>query len=115
MARPRIVIDWDLFKRLCRIQCTQAEIADVLGCSVDTLERAVKREKSSSFAELYKKEAAQGKMSLRRAQYRVAIGGDGRQPNTAMLIWLGKQYLGQKDIPTADAAQLPKGFDLEEI
>ena len=33
-----------------------------------------------------------GKISLRRAQFEKAIGG-----NVAMMIWLGKQHLDQRD------------------
>lgn len=32
-------------------------------------------------------------MSLRRSQFRIA------ETNATMAIWLGKQYLGQKDYP----------------
>ena len=32
--------------------------------------------------------------------------------NCTMLIWLGKQYLGQKDNPQPDREELPNGFDI---
>jgi len=92
MARPRIEIDWEQFKKLCFMQATLEEIAGWYDCSVDTIERAVKREKKMGFADYYKKESAGGKVSLRRKQHEIALSG-----NTTMLIWLGKQYLGQKD------------------
>ena len=34
------------------------------------------------------------KVALKKKQYEIAMTGD-----TRMLIWLGKQYLGQKDSP----------------
>lgn len=92
MARPRFEIDWGMFDELCDIQCTQEEIAQVIGCSVDTIQRAVKRDKKLGFAEYYKKASASGKISLRRYQWKAAKGG-----SVPMMIWLGKQYLGQKD------------------
>ena len=92
MARPQIEIDWKTVKNLCGIQCTGQEIADVLDISYDTLERRVKSEFKMSFADYIKKNSANGKMSLRRKQYETAMSG-----NTTMLVWLGKQYLGQTD------------------
>jgi AraC-like DNA-binding protein len=93
MARPKINIDWSTVEKLCLIQCTGEEIASVLGCSYDTLERRCKEEYEESFAEYIKRESSGGKASLRRAQWKKAID-DG---NATMQIWLGKQYLGQRD------------------
>ena len=97
MARPKIDIDFDMVKKLCAIQCTGQEIADVLDVSYDTLERRVKEVYRISFADYIKKHSANGKMSLRRKQHEVAMNG-----NTTMLVWLGKQYLGQTDKQIVD-------------
>ena len=91
MARPRIEIDGDQFKKLCAIQCTEEEIASWFKCSVDTIERWCRRELKMSFAEAFKTWSADGKISLRRSQFRMA------ETNCSMAIWLGKQYLGQRD------------------
>ena len=91
MARPRIEIDQKIFENLCGIQCTQTEIADVLNVSVDTIERWAKRTYNEDYAEVYKKFSAKGKMSLRRYQFELA------KKSTAMAIFLGKNYLGQRD------------------
>ena len=45
-----------------------------------------------SYSEAYKRYSANGKASLRRAQWKAALNG-----NTTMLVWLGKQELGQND------------------
>ena len=50
------------------------------------------------------------KLALRKAQWDKAMEGD-----TRMLIFLGKQYLGQKDSPDAELDFLPTGFDFELI
>ena len=97
MARPKIEIDFDMVKKLCAIQCTGQEIADVLDVSYDTVERRVKEVYQISFADYIKKHSANGKMSLRRKQHEVAMNG-----NTTMLVWLGKQYLGQTDKQIVD-------------
>lgn len=91
-GRKQIEIKWDEFDSLCALMCTLAEIADFFKCSEDTIERAVKREKKMLFADYFKKASSVGKRSIRRTQYEVAKKG-----NVPMLIWLGKQWLGQKD------------------
>jgi len=98
MARPKKVIDWEQFDKMCEILCTQEEIASVLKVSVSTLKRMVKAEHGESFDLYYKKASAEGITSLRRLQFKAAEGG-----NVTMLIWLGKQLLGQSDkIETED-------------
>jgi hypothetical protein len=57
-----------------------------VGVSVDTLHR------HPEFAEVYKKGTEGGRKSLRRMQFESATKG-----NVVMQIWLGKQYLGQRD------------------
>jgi DNA-directed RNA polymerase specialized sigma24 family protein len=91
MGRPRIEIDRKQFEGLCGIMCTLEEIASVFGCSEDTIERWCKREYEETFAEVYKKYSAKGRTSIRRWQFKHA------QKNVTMAIWLGKQYLGQRD------------------
>lgn len=91
-GRPMIEIDKDQFEKLCGIQCTEEEISGWFKCSVDTLNRWCKKEYQETFAEAYKKYAANGKTSLRRYQFKLA------QTNASMAIWLGKQYLGQCEL-----------------
>ena len=86
MARPKIKIDYSIVEKLANIQCTQEEIANFLDISVRTLQR------DDEFCRIYKKGQDNGRMSLRRYQYKLA------EKNTAMAIWLGKQYLGQRDV-----------------
>lgn len=85
MARPKKEIDYTIVEKLAGIQCTQEEIANFLDISVRTLQR------DEEFCRIYKKGQDNGKMSLKRYQFKLA------EKNTAMAIWLGKQYLGQKD------------------
>jgi transcriptional regulator with XRE-family HTH domain len=91
-GRPKIEIDWKILDELCRLQCTQEEIAEYMGISVDSLERIAKREKGESFAEYFNKRRKVGFVSIRRKQYQLAMQG-----NVTMLIWLGKNWLGQVD------------------
>lgn len=90
-GRPRKEINWETFESLCGIQCTQVEIASVLKCHIDTLRDHATDYYNDSFSNIYEKYSSPGKASLRRDQFRLA------KKNAAMAIWLGKQYLGQKD------------------
>ncbi len=92
MGRPRIQIDFEKLDLMCAVQCTLVEIAGYFECSVDTVERAIKREKGVTFAEYFEQKRCDGKVSLRRRQYQAAMAGD-----RTMLVWLGKQWLGQTD------------------
>lgn len=92
MGRPRIEIKEEDFEKLCAMQCTLVEIAGFFDCCEDTVENWCKKNYGETFSEVYKKKSAKGKISLRRSQFKVADSG-----NASMLIWLGKQYLGQSD------------------
>ena len=91
-GRPKIEISKEEFEKLCDLQCTLSEISGWFKCSEDTIERFCKREYGSNFADIYKKCSQGGKISLRRNQFKIA------ETNASMAIWLGKQYLGQRDI-----------------
>jgi hypothetical protein len=93
-GRPLIIIDWELAKKLAHIQCTAVEIAATLGVDDDTLVSACKRENKLTFSEWYKKHSENGKCSLRRSMWKMATN---ERPNTAMAIWLSKNYLGMRD------------------
>lgn len=90
-GRPPKEINKDNFEGLCKLQCTLEEIAGFFKCSVDTIMDWCKRTYDCSFSNAYKTYSQDGKISLRRMQFRLA------EKNSAMAIWLGKQYLGQTD------------------
>lgn len=100
MARPKIEIDFTIVEKLSNIQCTQDEIASFLGISTRTLQR------NEEFCRIYKKGIENGRMSLRRTQFKLA------EKNTTMAIWLGKQYLGQRDIIENQITELTKVEEL---
>ena len=89
-GRPAFVIDFARLKALAQIQCTDVEIAAVLGCSHATFERG--KAKDPRIAEFMEEGKAAGRISLRRKQFEIAMKG-----NPTMLIWCGKQSLGQSD------------------
>lgn len=91
-GRPRKEIDFVLLENLVKLHCTGEECASVMNIDYDTLNARIKDAGFDGFSDYHEKHAAMGKMSLRRAQMKTALGG-----NVTMLIWLGKQYLNQKD------------------
>ena len=102
-GRPKKIIDKDAFEKLCSLQCTQEEICGVLGVSDKTLESWCKKEYKANFSEVFREKRQIGRMSLRRSQFKLA------EKNATMAIWLGKQYLDQRDRDVADAMDRSNG------
>lgn len=95
MGRPRIVWgekEYSSIEYMAIIHCTGEEMAGVMGVDYDTLNRLVKQRYKKGFSEWYKEASSNGNMSLRRLQWKSAEAG-----NVTMQIFLGKQWLGQKE------------------
>lgn len=90
-GRPPKAIDQKAFESLCGMMCTEEEIAGFFDCTIDTINNWCKKTYNCTFLEVYKKKSSTGKISLRRAQFKLA------EKNAAMAIFLGKNYLGQTD------------------
>ena len=90
-GRPPIDIDQKQFEKLCAIQCTEEEIAAWFKCSIDTINNWCKSTYGATFSDTYKIYSADGKISLRRIQMKLA------EKNPSMAIFLGKNMLGQSD------------------
>ena len=86
VGRDKTVIPPEEVFKLASIGCKDIEIADWFGVDNNTLRYNFSAELTKGREHL--------KQSLRRAQLQVALNG-----NAVMLIWLGKQYLGQSDSP----------------
>lgn len=91
MGRPRKEIDKQEFEKLCHLQCTKFEIAAWFDISEDTLETRVKEFYGETFSAVFAKKRGKGKIALRRHQMQMA------EKSAAMAIFLGKNYLGQRD------------------
>lgn len=115
MPRPRINIDKQAFESLCALQCTLEEIAGFFSCSPDTIERWCNRTyldeegKPLCFAEVFKQKRTIGRISLRRAQNRLAMR------NATMAIWLGKQWLGQTDTGASQSTAIQDDGFIEAL
>ena len=85
-GRPKIAIDYNLVYRMAKRFATQEDIAMICKCSLSRLKY------DDEFLTAFNKGKSQVFKNLRVAQYKYAMKG-----NPQLLIWLGKQYLGQKD------------------
>lgn len=97
-GRPRKEFDQKSFSDLVGLGCTQEEICwffrDDNGkpANIDTLSRWCKRTYGCNFQEYFKKNGMMAlKIGLRRNQFALS------KKSAAMAIFLGKNYLGQKD------------------
>ena len=99
VGRPKKYnIDTHQIEQLAGFGCSNTEMASFFGCSPDLLEK--------SYSEYLSKGRDSGKIRLRQYQWASAKKG-----NVAMLIWLGKQLLGQTDKQEVSHIDLPDGFD----
>ena len=93
MARPKKYdIDTEEVQKLAKYGMTNVEIADFFGCDESLIRK--------SYSEYLTKGRAEMKLRLRQLQWKSAEKG-----NAVMLIWLGKQMLGQSDIPIGEDSQ----------
>lgn len=101
-GRPLRVMNETLIYDLAKIHCTFKEIASVCDCSIDLLR--------DRFSHLIEKGQEEGRSSLRRLQWHQAEKG-----NIQMLIWLGKQMLGQKDKQPDEVTQINYNVMVNEV
>lgn len=90
-GRPKKQIDQKQFENLCGLQCTKEEICGFFEITDKTLDRWCRETYRKEFSEVFREKRGLGKISLRRNQWRLS------ETNAAMAIFLGKNFLGQKD------------------
>lgn len=108
MGRPRLEFDLRQVEGLGKIQSTQPEVAAVLGCGLSTIKDRIAND--PEFSTAYRKGLETGKSSLRRLQWKSALAG-----NVVMQIWLGKQYLDQRDQQAVEVSRAGSGDQLAEL
>jgi hypothetical protein len=107
VGRPKAIIDWNEVGELLKKQCKVVEIASVLGISPDTLYLRCKEDNKMEFTVFSEQKKGEGIELLRAKQFEVAMSGD-----KLMLIWLGKQYLGQTDRQSTEHSGKIDGVNL---
>ncbi len=102
ILKIQIPVEPVILARLSSMMLTVAEIANFCGVSLSTMNRRLRK---PELREAYLAGRAHAKANLHIVQFNNALTG-----NTQMQIWLGKQYLGQKNehaAPVSDEDALP--------
>lgn len=98
--RRKVVIPKDVYE-LAALGCSDREIARWFDIDINTLRY--------NFTNILEKGREDLKHSLRRAQIKLALSG-----NATMLIWLGKNILGQSDNVNESSANAPLPWTSDE-
>lgn len=96
MSRPEIPINWDKVDELLMAGCTGTEVAGFVGVNEDTIYKRVAERYGMCFSAYAAQKKSTGESVLRLHQYLKATGITKKGDNT-LLIWLGKQRLGQSE------------------
>ena len=103
IGRPKKYnIDTKEVQTLASIGCSNTDIAEFYGCDESLIRK--------SYSEFLAKERQSGKVKLRGLQWAAAEAG-----NIAMLIWLGKNILGQSDKAEVEWSHNIEGIEYIEI
>ncbi len=89
VGRNKVVIPEEQVAQLAQYHCTNKEMADFFDVPLQTF--------MDNFRDIITKNRIITKQRLRKKQLEVALSGD-----KTMLIWLGKQMLGQSENPVSD-------------
>jgi hypothetical protein len=101
-GRNKRVVMPDQIYELANLGCTDREIARWFDIAETTLRY--------NFSDVLEKGRENLKHSLRKAQIKLALGG-----NAVMLIFLGKNLLGQSDNPTQTQDNQPLPWTSEDV
>lgn len=117
-GRPRDEFDWHLVESLAMLETTEAFIAERLilkdgdevnaksiQAKIKIIQRRITERYMCSFVQFRQQRLESRRLQLRQWQWKAAEKG-----NTAMLIWLGKQYLNQSDNPEPDYGETELSF-----
>ena len=99
IGRKKTVIPEEQVAELSKLHCTNQEMADFFDVPLQTF--------VDNFRDIITKGRLQTNQRLRQAQLKLALNGD-----RSMLIWLGKNILGQSDQPiNKDSTQVLPWLD----
>jgi len=89
-GRPKLELNEEQVYKLASLNVSVKNISDVLNCSVSLLNK--------NYLDVINAGRANLRTSILRTQYEVGI----TNKNVTMLIWMGKQHLGQADKKTVE-------------
>jgi len=91
---PRKPFDWSKLDAILQYGAKLTDAADIMDVHPDTLSKKIKATHKMSYPEYRDKKMSKVRVGLAQKQVEVAMAG-----NVSMLIWLGKNWLGQSDTP----------------
>lgn len=104
---------WEAFDLFCRLTDKKNRVAVAMGHDVKTIDRLVRERHGTTFSRYLLQRFEDGNFTLLARQFEAAVGREpevvdgvlipGRPPSATMLIWLGKNRLGQTDKLAVDA------------
>ncbi len=97
---------WSQFEHACRAGARAVDIAEMMGVDVNTIDAICQRERGQTFSAFRGKKKGWARAALAAKQIEMALAGD-----RTMLVWLGKQFLGQTDKPE-DVSPAQQTFNL---
>jgi hypothetical protein len=95
-----------------RVGASLSEVSALLGVAPDTFRTFVLRNKP--IARVLMRARAEGNFEIREAQHEMATGGEDKFAGP-MLIWLGKQRLGQADRDAAPPEPIPGIEEAQDV
>lgn len=100
-------IDWNMLDAILQFKSPLRDAAEILGCSEDTIQNRIREKFDMTFMEYRDLKMSKVRYNLSMKQYEIAKNG-----NVTMLIWLGKQWLGQKEKQEIEHS---KGVGFEDL
>jgi len=92
IGRPKKELDWKLIDSILQFGARLIDCSEMCEMSDDSIQKRIREEYNCTFSEYRDRKMSKMRMKLLQKQYDVAMQG-----NVALLIWLGKQHLGQQD------------------
>lgn len=91
-GRPEKELDWYLLDSILQFGAKLIDCSEICKMSEDSIQRKIKEAHGCTFSEYREKKLSNTRVKLLKKQIEVALSG-----NVPMLIWTGKQLLGQFD------------------
>lgn len=92
VGRPKVEINWELMDGILQFGARLIDCREMLGVSDDTIQNNIRQKFGMTFSEYRDQKMSKIRIKLLQKQFESAMAG-----NTALLIFLGKQYLGQTE------------------
>ena len=108
-GKQEIAINRKMFEKLAEAGATVTSFRDVYG--EDTLKKFCKLTYGLDEMSAVRQFAQKGKDKLKLAQYETAV----EKRNPVMLIWMGKQMLGQSDDPAKNKIEQERNQTIRDV